>query len=128
MRHLDVIAMFGSLWLLASMVIDVATPNELTVYMIAAAIAPATAISALMYWLRVPRIDFAVSFATLWMVSVMLLELITPKPLSPMMPWIAFLPMAIVGIVINIQGWRRLGRGASRLMPTLHPEMKNDGS
>jgi len=127
-RHLDVIAMFGSLWLLASMVIDVATPNELTVYMIAAAIAPATAISALMYWLRVPRIDFAVSFATLWMVSVMLLELITPKPLSPMMPWIAFLPMAIVGIVINIQGWRRLGRGASRLMPTLHPEMKNDGS
>ena len=128
MRHLDVVVMFGSLWLLASMVIDVATPNELTVYMIAAAIAPATAISALMYWLRVPRIDFAVSFAILWMVSVMLLELITPKPLSPMMPWIAFLPMAIVGSVINIQGWRRLGRGASRLMPTLHPEMKNDGS
>ena len=126
MRHLDVAAMFGSLWLLASMVIDVATPKELTVYMIGAAIAPATAISALMYWLRVPRIDFAVSFATLWMVSVMLLELITPKPLSPMMPWVAFLPMAIVGTVINVQGWRRFGRSASGLMTTLHPGMKND--
>ena len=107
MRHLDVVAMFGSLWLLASMVIDVATPKELTVYMAGAAIAPATAISALLYWLRVPRLDFAVSFATLWLVSVMLLELITPKPLSPLMPIIAFVPLVIVGIVINVQRWRR---------------------
>jgi hypothetical protein len=106
-RHLDVVAMFGSLWLLASMVIDVATPKELSVYMIGAAIAPATALSALLYWLRVPRLDFAVSFATLWLVSVMLLELITPKPLSPLMPAIAFVPLAIVGIVINVQRWRR---------------------
>jgi hypothetical protein len=106
-RHLDVVAMFGSLWLLASMVIDVATPKELTVYMAGAAIAPATAISALLYWLRVPRLDFAVSFATLWLVSVMLLEVITPKPLSPLMPVIAFVPLAIVGIVINVQRWRR---------------------
>jgi hypothetical protein len=106
-RHLDVVAMFGSLWLLASMVIDVATPKELTVYMAGAAIAPATAISALLYWLRVPRLDFAVSFATLWLVSVMLLELITPKPLSPLMPIIAFVPLVIVGIVINVQRWRR---------------------
>ena len=107
MRHLDVAAMFGSLWLLASMVIDAATPKELTVYMIGAAIAPATAISALLYWLRVPRLDFAVSFSVLWLVSVMLLEVITPKPLSPLMPVIAFSPLAIVGIVINVQGWRR---------------------
>jgi hypothetical protein len=106
-RHLDVVAMFGSLWLLASMVIDVATPKELTVYMAGAAIAPATAISALLYWLRVPRLDFAVSFATLWLVSVMMLELITPKPLSPLMPIIAFVPLVIVGIVINVQRWRR---------------------
>ena len=107
MRHFDVAAMFGSLWLLAAMVIDAATPKELTVYMIGAAIAPATAISALLYWLRVPRIDFAVSFATLWMVSVMLLEVISPTPLSPLMPVIALVPLAIVGAVINVQHWRR---------------------
>jgi hypothetical protein len=102
-----VAAMFGSLWLLASMVIDAATPKELSVYMIGAAIAPATAISATLYWLRVPRTDFAVIFATLWMISVMVLELITPKPLSPLMILIAFVPLVIVGIVLNFQYWRR---------------------
>ena len=107
MRRFDVAAMFGSLWLLASMVIDAATPKELSVYMIGAAIAPATAISATLYWLRVPRTDFAVIFATLWMISVMVLELITPKPLSPLMVLIAFVPMVIVGIVLNFQYWRR---------------------
>ena len=112
MRRFDVAAMFGSLWLLASMVIDAATPKELSVYMIGAAIAPATAISATLYWLRVPRTDFAVIFATLWMISVMVLELITPKPLSPLMVLIAFVPLVIVGIVLNFQYWRR-----SRLRP-----------
>jgi hypothetical protein len=106
-RRFDVAAMFGSLWLLASMVIDAATPKELSVYMIGAAIAPATAISATLYWLRVPRTDFAVIFATLWMISVMVLELITPKPLSPLMVLIAFVPLVIVGIVLNFQYWRR---------------------
>jgi hypothetical protein len=106
-RRFDVAAMFGSLWLLASMVIDAATPKELSVYMIGAAIAPATAISATLYWLRVPRTDFAVIFATLWMISVMVLELITPKPLSPLMVVIAFVPLVIVGIVLNFQYWRR---------------------
>ena len=47
MKRFDAIVMFVSLWLLASMVIDVLTPNELTVYAIGAAIAPATAIAAL---------------------------------------------------------------------------------
>jgi hypothetical protein len=89
------------------MVIDIVTPNELTVYMIGAAIAPATAISALLYWLRVPRIDFAVCFAVLWMVSGMLIELISPTPLSPFMIVVAVVPMAIVGSVINVQCWRR---------------------
>ena len=112
MRRFDVAAMFGSLWLLASMVIDAATPKELSVYMIGAAIAPATAISATLYWLRVPRTDFAVIFATLCMISVMVLELITPKPLSPLMVLIAFVPLVIVGIVLNFQHWRR-----SRLRP-----------
>jgi len=110
MRRFDVIAMFGSLWLLASMVIDVATPKELNVYMIGAALAPATAITALLYWLRVPTLDFVVSFATLWMVSGMVLELITPKPLSPLMAVVAVAPMLIAGIVINFQSWRRSRR------------------
>lgn len=83
MRRFDVAAMFASLWLLASMIVDIATPKELTVYMIGAATAPATVITALLYWLRVPRLDFAVSFTTLWLVSGMAIELITPKPLSP---------------------------------------------
>src|SRR5262249_40991415 len=39
-RHFDVAAMFASLWLLTSMVIDAVTPRELSVYMIGAAIAP----------------------------------------------------------------------------------------
>jgi hypothetical protein len=37
MRRFDVAAMFASLWLLASMIVDIATPKELTVYMIGAA-------------------------------------------------------------------------------------------
>jgi hypothetical protein len=110
MRRFDVVAMFVSLWLLASMVIDVATPKELTVYMIGTAIAPATTITALLYWLRVPTLDFAVSFATLWLVSGMVIELITPKPLSPFLALVTVAPMVIVGIVINFQRWRRSRR------------------
>ncbi|WP_407177397.1 hypothetical protein [Bradyrhizobium sp. STM 3562] len=117
MKRFDVIAMFASLWLLASMVIDAATPPELNVYMIGAAIAPATAVSALLYWLRVPRIDFAVVFATLWMVSEMVLELISPKPLSPLMAIVAVAPMVIVGSIINFQCWRR----RSKLRPLTSP-------
>ena len=42
MRHpIDIATMFAALWLLGSMVVDVLTPKELTVYMIAAATAPA---------------------------------------------------------------------------------------
>jgi hypothetical protein len=110
-KLIDITAMFMGLWLLTSMVIDVLTPKELTVYMIGAAIAPATAVSAILYWLRVPTIDFAVVFATLWMVSVMVLELITPKPLSPLMAVVAVAPMLVVGVVINFQCWRRRIKG-----------------
>jgi len=112
MRRFDVAAMFASLWLLASMILDIATPKELTVYMIGAATAPATVITALLYWLRVPRLDFAVSFTTLWLVSGMVIELITPKPLSPFIAMAAAAPIVIVGIVIHFQNWRR-----SRLRP-----------
>ena len=111
MKLIDITAMFVGLWLLTSMVIDVLTPKGLTVYMIGAVIAPATAVSAILYWLRVPTIDFAVVFATLWMVSVMVLELITPKPLSLLMAVVAVAPMLIVGAVINFQCWRRRIKG-----------------
>lgn len=107
MRHVDAAIMFVSLWLLASMLIDALTPKELNVYMAGAAIAPATAISAALYWLRVPKFDFALAFATVWMVSEMVLEMITPAPLSPVMPIVAVAPLLIVGIVINVQGLRR---------------------
>jgi hypothetical protein len=107
MKRFDAIVMFVSLWLLVSMVADVLTPKELTVYAIGAALAPATAISALLYWLEVPRIDFAVCFSVLWMVSGMVLELISPAPLSPFVIVVALLPILAVGIVINFQRWRR---------------------
>jgi hypothetical protein len=107
MKRFDAIVMFGSLWLFASMVIDVLTPNELTVYAIGAAIAPAMAVSALLYWLEVPRIDFAVCFSVLWMVSGMVLELISPVPLSPLTIVVTIVPVLVVGIVINVQCWRR---------------------
>ena len=107
MKRFDAIVMFVSLWLLASMVVDVLTPPELTVYAIGMALAPATLISALLYWLGVPRIDFAVCFSVLWMVSGMVLELISPQPLSPYMIIVVVLPTMAVGIVINFQRWRR---------------------
>jgi len=107
MKRFDMIVMFASLWLLASMVLDVLTPQELTVCAIGAALAPATAISALLYWLEVPRIDFAVCFSVLWMVSGMVLELISPVPLPPLMIVVTIVPMVVVGAVINYQCWRR---------------------
>lgn len=107
MKLIDTCLMFVSCWLLMSMVIDVLTPKELTVYMIAVAIAPATAVSATLYALRVPTVDFAMVFAVLWMISAMVLIFITPKPLSPLLAVAAVVPMLIVGAVINFQCWRR---------------------
>lgn len=101
------VAVFGSLWLLASMVIDAVTPKELSVYMIGATLAPATAVLAVLYWRKVPGLDFAVIFATLWMVSGMVLEIVTPKPLSPWVAGVAVAPLLIVGIVVNLQLLRR---------------------
>ena len=105
MKRFDLVAMSASLWLLASMVIDAA--RELNVYMIGAALAPMTAISTILWWLRVPLLDFSVVFATLWMASVMVLEIITPKPMSLLIAAIAVAPLLIVGTVINFQRWRR---------------------
>jgi hypothetical protein len=106
-RHVDAAIMFVSLWLLASMVIDAVTPDALSVYTIGAAIAPATVVSGVLYWLRVPTLDFAVVFATVWMTSEMALEMLTPAPLSPLMAVVAVAPMLIVGAVVNVQCWRR---------------------
>jgi hypothetical protein len=106
-RLVDIAVMFVSCWLLASMAIDVLTPKEFTVYMAAAAIAPATIVSALLYWLRIPTLDFAVVFSVLWLISAMVLVMIAPKPLSPFLAIAAAVPLMVVGVVVNFQCWRR---------------------
>src|SRR5262245_32902902 len=88
-RRLDVSAMFGCLWLLASMMIDAVTPKELTFSMIAAVTAPAVAVLAVLYWRGIPKQDFAIVFATLWLVAAIILEFISPRPLHPLAAVIA---------------------------------------
>jgi hypothetical protein len=109
--------MFASLWLLASMVIDAITPQELSVYMIAATTAPAIAILAVLYWRRVSRFDFAIALATLWLATWIVLELISPKPLSLLLAVAAAVPLLAVGAVINFRRWRdsRARSGSTRL-------------
>jgi predicted membrane channel-forming protein YqfA (hemolysin III family) len=105
-RQFDIAAMFVSLWLLVTMIIDVATPKELTVYMIAAVTAPAFAVMAVLYWKRVPKQDFAIVFATLWLIVGIVLELISPTPLHPIAVVVAGAPLLIVGLVIHFLRWR----------------------
>ncbi len=117
MRQLDVAVMFASLWLLASMVIDAITPPELTVYEIAATTAPAVVAMAILYLKRISRFDFAVAVATLWLVTWVVLELISPKPMSLLLAVAAIAPLLAVGIVVNFRRWReaRLPPGSTRL-------------
>jgi hypothetical protein len=111
-RHpIDTAIMFTALWVLASMTIDILTPKELTAVMIGEAIAPAMLLAALLYVLRYPQIDFTIMFATLWLVSTMVIEWITPKPLSPLMIIAAFLPTAIVGSWLHF--WPRIQKIAA---------------
>jgi hypothetical protein len=118
-RQLDVAAMFASLWLLVSMILDAVTPKELTVLMIGPATAPAFLILAVAYWRRVPKLDFAIMAATLWMATLMLLEFITPKPLSLIMAAIAIAPAVTVGCVVNFTRWRNLrSERARRAQPS----------
>ena len=107
MRQLDVAVMFASLWLLASMVIDAITPPELTVYTIGATIAPAIVVMAVLYLKRISRFDFAVAVATLWMVTWIVLELVSPKPMSLLLAMVAILPLLAVGAVVNFRRWRK---------------------
>ena len=119
MRQFDLAAMSVSLWLLASMVIDVLTPNELTVYMIGAATAPAIVILAVLYWKQFPKLDLMIVFGVLWMITGIALELITPKPLSQLATVIALAPLVVIGAAINFQRWRHSRSKVSSISSTI---------
>jgi uncharacterized membrane protein len=106
-RKVDVAAMFVSLWLLAMMVIDVATPKELSVYMIGATLAPAFVILAVLYWKRVSKFEFAAAFAALWMVTWIVLTLLGSRPLSLLLVIVAVIPLLVVVAVFQFRRWRR---------------------
>ncbi|CCD90717.1 conserved hypothetical protein [Bradyrhizobium sp. ORS 375] len=114
--------MFFSLWLLASMLLDALTPPELTFYMIGPAIAPAVLVAGFLYWLRIPPVDFAVVFGTLWMVSEMVLEMISPKALSPLMAVLAVAPLLLAGILVHVRQWRQSDR---RVRPVASASIKS---
>jgi peptidoglycan/LPS O-acetylase OafA/YrhL len=109
-RQFDIAAMFVSLWLLVAMIVDAATPRELTFYMIAAVTAPAVAVLALLYWRGIPKQDFAIVFATLWLIVAIVLEFVSPKPLPPLAAVLAGAPLVIVGCAIYFLRWRRSRR------------------
>ena len=109
MRHpIDIAIMFAALWLLGSMVLDYLTPRELTVYMIAAATAPAVIGSGLAYYLRFPRIDFVLILATLWLVAALTIGWISPVPLPGFLIAAALAPALIVGVILR---WHRYRSG-----------------
>ena len=110
MRRIDVAAMFMSLWLLATMAIDVLTPKELTAWIIGPVIAPAVMALAILHYKRVPIFDFAVTFVALWMASSIALEIITPAPLSLLVVLIAAAPLIVMGVIVNVQYWHRRRR------------------
>jgi hypothetical protein len=104
-RHpIDIAIMFAALWLLGSMVLDYLTPKELTVYMIAAATAPAVIGTALCYYLKFPKIDFVLILATLWLVAALTIEWISPVPLPGFLIGAAVAPALIVGAILH---WHR---------------------
>lgn len=115
MRHpMDTAVMSGALWLLAAMLIDVLTPKELNVYMVGAVLAPAVFVGAAFYHLKLPGPDLAITLATLWLVSVMVIEWITPKPISPYFMTAAVAPGILVGAWLHgTARWRR-GAGAAQ--------------
>jgi hypothetical protein len=113
LRHpIDIIAMFAAMWLLAAMVLDALTPEELTAVMIGIAIGPAVIITAIFYYLRFPRIDFAVLFAALWLISDVAMGFISPKPLPSFLILLGFVPALLVGTVLY---WQRVVKRAERL-------------
>ena len=109
-RPIDVATMFGVLWLLGSMVIDVLTPRELTVYMIAAATAPTVIAIGLCYYLKFPMIDFTMILATFWLATAVAIGWMSPKPLPSFIIAGALAPALIAGAVLH---WRRYRSGES---------------
>ena len=110
-RRLDIAAMFASLWLLTSMIVDILTPKELTASMIAAATAPGLVILAILYGRGVSKQDFAIAFGVLWLVTAIILEFLTPRPLSLVAALaIAGTPPVIVGCFIYYRHWRHSRR------------------
>jgi hypothetical protein len=113
LRHpLDIVAMFAALWLLASMMLDALTPKDLTAVSIAVAIGPAIVITAVFYHLRCPRLDFAVVFAALWLISDIAIAFVAAKQLPPFLIGLGFLPALLVGAVLH---WRRFQNRHDRL-------------
>ena len=112
MRHpVDIIAMFAAIWLLASMVLDALTPKELTAIMIGVAIGPAVIVTAVFYYLRCPRIDFAVLFAALWLISDIAIAFVSPGPLPTLLIIVGFVPALLVGAVLYWQRFTRRDEG-----------------
>ena len=108
MRHpLDIVAMFAALWLLASMLLDALTPKELTAIMIAVAIGPAIVITAVFYYLRCPRTDFAVMFAALWLISDIAIAFVSPKELPHILIVLGFVSALLIGSVLHWQRFQR---------------------
>jgi hypothetical protein len=118
-RHpADIAIMYAALWLLGSMMLDHLTPKELTVYMIAAATAPAVIGTGLCYYLKFPKIDFAVISATLWLVAALTIEWISPVPLPGFLIGAALAPALIVGAILH---WHRYRSGESRRRTARQP-------
>lgn len=113
MRHpIDIVAMFAAIWLLAAMVLDALTPKELTAIMIGVAIGPAVVITAIFYYLRCSRTDFAVLFAALWLISDIAIGFVSPTPLPIFLVVVGFVPALLVGAVLH---WLRFVRRHERL-------------
>jgi hypothetical protein len=105
---IDIAIMFAAIWLLGSMIIDLVTPNELSVYMIAAALAPAVSGTALAYYLRLPKIDFISISTVLWSIAAFTIGWLSPVPLPIHLVVEAFAPAFIVGAILT---WHRYRSG-----------------
>lgn len=113
MRHpLDIVAMFAALWLLAAMVLDALTPKDLTAVTIGIAIGPAIVVTAVFYYLRCARTDFAVMFAALWLISDIAIAFVSAARLPHFLIALGFLPALTIGTVLH---WQRFQRRHERL-------------
>jgi hypothetical protein len=104
-KPFDVVVMFLALWLLSTKVIDILTPKEFDVYMIGPAIAPATILTAVLYYRRFPVLDFTIIFSALWLATMVVLHIITPKPLADEAAWIGLAVPMVAGLAIRASTW-----------------------